>query len=271
MRMTWVFKIKTLDTGALDKFKARFCVFGTNQVKGQDYFKSFASGARGTSVKSVVIITVVEGWIDFHFDLNGAYLDFDIDTDVYDQPAGLDPVVGPNGEKMCMKLDKAIYGTVQAARLFTKKFRAALVTIGFEVSLDDEAVYRLDHKLGRIVLATHVDDGIGGASIAAVRDWMYAEIIKHGFSFSQQRGGCTRSSALAPLAILSTARSPSARVGTFAISFARTWPMKWLPHSTPQRRPHGQSWTCSQLVKKRLPKPRCTSLGVPMPARSKAP
>jgi hypothetical protein len=28
MRMTWVFKIKTLDTGALDKFKARFCVVG---------------------------------------------------------------------------------------------------------------------------------------------------------------------------------------------------------------------------------------------------
>ena len=189
MRMTWVFKIKTLDTGALDKFKARFCVVGTNQVKGQDYFESFASGARGTSVKSVVIMTVVEGWIDFHFDLNGAYLDSDIDTDVYvDQAAGLDPVVGPNGERMCMKLDKAIYGTVQAARLFTKKFRAALVTIGFEVSLDDEAVYRLDHKLGRIVLATHVDDGIGGASTAAVRDWMYAEIIKHGFSFSQQGG-----------------------------------------------------------------------------------
>ena len=189
LRMTWVFKIKTLDNGALDKFKARFCVVGTSQVKGQDYFESFASGARGTSVKMVVIMTVVEGWIDFHFDLNGAYLDSHIDTDVHvDQAAGLDPVVGPNGERMCMKLDKAIYGTVQAARLFTKKFRAALISIGFEVSLDDEAVYRLDHKLGRIVLATHVDDGIGGASSAAVRDWMYAEIIKHGFSFSQQGG-----------------------------------------------------------------------------------
>ena len=189
MRMTWVFKIKTLDTGALDKFKARFCVVGTSQVKGQDYFESFASGARGTSVKMCVIVTVVNGWIDFHFDLNGAYLDSNIDTDVYvDQAAGLDPVVGPNGERMCMKLDKAIYGTVQAARLFTKKFRAALVSIGFEVSLDDEAVYRLDHKLGRIILSTHVDDGIGGASTTAVRDWMYAEIIKKGFSFSQQGG-----------------------------------------------------------------------------------
>ena len=52
--------------------------------------------------------------------------------------------------------------------------------------LATEAVYRLDHKLGRIVLSTHVDDGIGGASTTAVLDWMYAEIIKKGFSFSQQ-------------------------------------------------------------------------------------
>ena len=47
--------------------------------------------------------TVVLDWLDFHFDLNGAYLDSEIDAEVFvDQPAGLDPVVGPNGEKMCM-------------------------------------------------------------------------------------------------------------------------------------------------------------------------
>ena len=192
MRMTWVFKIKVLDSGMLDKFKARFCVVGTSQVKGVDYWESFASGARGTSVKLAVILTTVQGWIDFHFDLNGAYLDSEIDADVYvDQPSGVDPVVGPNGERMCMALDKAIYGTVQAGRLFTKKFRAALIKIGFECSLDDESVYRLDHKLGRVILATHVDDGIGGASSQEVLDWMYDAIKAEGFSFSQQGGWST--------------------------------------------------------------------------------
>ena len=116
---------------------------------------------------------------------DGAYLDADIDADVYvDQASGRDPVVGPHGERMVMALDKAIYGTVQAGRLFTKKFRAALVDIGFEMSLDDESVYRLDHALGRVILAAHVDDGIGGAENQAVLDWVYEQIERHGFKFS---------------------------------------------------------------------------------------
>ena len=51
---------------------------------------------------------------------------------------------GPNGEAMVWKLDKAIYGTVQAARLFAIKLRAALLDIGFERSIDDPSVYRFD-------------------------------------------------------------------------------------------------------------------------------
>ena len=125
--------------------------------------------------------------IDFHFDLDGAYLTAEIDAEVHvDQPPGTVHETGPHGEKMCMTLDKAIYGTVQAGRLFTLKFRKCLLDLGFTQSLDDESVYRLDHKLGRIVLAMHVDDGIGGATSQAVLDWMYAKIKANGFAFSQQ-------------------------------------------------------------------------------------
>ena len=34
-------------------------------------------------VKLVTIVTVAAGWIDFHFDLHGAFLTADIDSDVY--------------------------------------------------------------------------------------------------------------------------------------------------------------------------------------------
>ena len=54
-----------------------------------------------------------------------------MDATVYtEQPPGQQPVVGPNGEEMVWKLDKAIYGTVQAARLFCQKLRDALLAIG---------------------------------------------------------------------------------------------------------------------------------------------
>jgi hypothetical protein len=119
----------------------------------------------------------------------GAFLTADIDTDVYcAQPPGIEPDKGPNGEEMCWKLDKAIYGMVQAARLFSQKLRTALASIGFEVSMDDDNVYRLDHELGRIILTTHIDDGIGGASNQAVLDHLYAQLEAHGFSFSAKPG-----------------------------------------------------------------------------------
>ena len=74
----------------------------------------------------------------------------------------------------------------EAGRLFTQKLRRSLLAIGFEPCLDDEAVFRLDHQLGRVILATHVDDGIGGASSQAVLDWVYTQIKAAGFTFSQQ-------------------------------------------------------------------------------------
>ena len=96
----------------------------------------------------------------------------------------------------------AVYGTVQAGRLFSQKFRGALLEIGFEPSLDDEGVFRLDHRLGRIILATHVDDGIGGASTPEVLAWMYEQLEVKGFDFSQKGPwdtvlgfGCTRNHA----------------------------------------------------------------------------
>ena len=191
LRMTYVFKVKVHSDLSLDKFKARLCVVGSSMEHGSDYFESYASCARTTSVKLVVITTVIAGWIDFHFDLHGAFLTADIDADVYcyqpQLPDG-EEERGPNGERMVWKLDKAIYGTVQAARLFTQKLRNALLAIGFTVSIDDDNVYRLDHKLGRIILSSHIDDGIGGASTQAVLDYFLAEIVKYGFAFSTAPG-----------------------------------------------------------------------------------
>ena len=190
MRLTFVFKVKVKADMTLEKFKARLCVVGSSMQQGTDFWESYSATARTSSVKLIIISTVVSRWIDFHFDLYGAFLSADIDTDVYtDQPPGLPPETGPNGEAMVWKLDKAIYGTVQAARLFAIKLRTALLAIGFERSIDDPSVYRLDHAFGRIILATHVDDGIGGASTQKVLDWFYAQLTdKHGFRFSADPG-----------------------------------------------------------------------------------
>jgi hypothetical protein len=60
--------------------------------------------------------------------------------------------------------------------------------MGFEQSVDDEAVYRLDHELGRIVLSVHMDDIIGGASTPEVLKYYRDSIVAYGLSFSST--GC---------------------------------------------------------------------------------
>ena len=192
LRLTFVFKVKVKADMTLEKFKARLCVVGSSMQQGTDFWESYSATARTTSIKLIIVATVASQWIDFHFDLYGAFLTAGIDTDVYtEQPPGLPPEVGPNGEAMVWKLDKAIYGTVQAARLFAIKLRTALLDIGFERCIDDPSVYRLDHQLGRIILGTHVDDGIGGASTQAVLDWFYKQLLSRDFKFSTDPGSWT--------------------------------------------------------------------------------
>ena len=86
LRMTFVFKVKLKEDSTLDKYKARLCVVGSSMQQGSDYWESYAACARTSSVKLVLITTTVAGWIDFHFDLHGAFLTAAIDTDVYCHP-----------------------------------------------------------------------------------------------------------------------------------------------------------------------------------------
>jgi hypothetical protein len=91
---------------------------------------------------------------------------------------------GHDGRPLVWKLLKAIYGTKQAARLFVTKLREALISIGFEQSIDDESIFRLQHNLGRIIITVHMDDIIGGAENKEVLEFYRNELPKYGLTFS---------------------------------------------------------------------------------------
>ena len=197
-RTTWVFKVKTLEgragdtlridapevTARLDKFKARCAIVTSGAVQGVDYGESFMTGAQHTSVKMVCGLVAAADWEDLHWDVQGAFLEAEIDQDTFVEPPKYKPVpIGADGRPMVWKLIKAIYGTRQAGRLFTRKFQAVLREVGFEQCIEDPAVFRLDHKLGKVIMATHVDDLIGGGSTKAVLEYARAAIEARGFQF----------------------------------------------------------------------------------------
>jgi hypothetical protein len=57
----WIYKIKYVADGSIEKYKARFVVRGFSQREGVDYSESFAPVARYTSIRSVISIAAEMG------------------------------------------------------------------------------------------------------------------------------------------------------------------------------------------------------------------
>ena len=58
----WIYKIKHVVDGSLEKYKARFVARGFSQKEGIDYEEIFAPVARYTSIRSIPALVVVMKW-----------------------------------------------------------------------------------------------------------------------------------------------------------------------------------------------------------------
>jgi len=58
----WLYKIKNVVDGSIEKFKARFVARGFSQIEGVDYDETFTPVARYTSIWFLISIAVEMGW-----------------------------------------------------------------------------------------------------------------------------------------------------------------------------------------------------------------
>jgi hypothetical protein len=56
----WVFKIKYLSTGAVDKYKARLVIKGFDQKEGMDYKHTFSLVAKAATVRVLIAIATAK-------------------------------------------------------------------------------------------------------------------------------------------------------------------------------------------------------------------
>lgn len=107
----WLFKIKHVADGSIEKYKARFVARGFSQKEGIDYEEAFALVARYTSVRAMIAIVASKGCKVHQMDVKTAFLNGIIEEEVYlEQFEGF--VVHGNGFHVC-KLKKALYGLKQ--------------------------------------------------------------------------------------------------------------------------------------------------------------
>ena len=150
----WVFNLKLDKEGEISKYKARYVAQGFSQVYGRDYFETFAPTARLTSIRLLMQFTVQYDLIIHQMDVKTAYLNANIDCDIYlQQPKGFE-----QGENKVCHLNKSIYGLKQSGKLWNKLIHAFLTDNSFQRSSVDHCLYYKKDTNVCIYILIWVDD-----------------------------------------------------------------------------------------------------------------
>ena len=158
----FVYRVKFNKLGEILKYKARLVVKGYAQIFGQDYFATFAPVAQLTSLRLLLIICAQLNLTTFHIDFEAAFVQSNIDTDIYvSYPHGY-KVKNKHGETLFMKLRKSLYGLKQAPRNWNIKLTTWLKKYGFKQSMVDPCFFYFSRDGVLCYINVYVDDLPGG-------------------------------------------------------------------------------------------------------------
>ncbi|CAN0297696.1 unnamed protein product, partial [Ascophyllum nodosum] len=142
-----IFKQKIGKDGRIEKYNRRFVAQGFRQIKGIHYDESSSPTPSRASIRMVLGIAAMKDWELRQLDVDMAYLEANLPEDY---------------RKSCDqvgRLQKAVYGLVNAGLLWSKKFSAELTARGFEQCQADPCVFGRVLR-GKVVvnIVVYVDD-----------------------------------------------------------------------------------------------------------------
>ena len=87
----WIYKVKHIADGGIEKCKARFVARGFSQKEGIDYEETFAPAARYTSIRTILALVAVMKWKIHQMDVKTSFLNGVVEEEVYvEQPLGFE-------------------------------------------------------------------------------------------------------------------------------------------------------------------------------------
>ncbi|CAH9132091.1 unnamed protein product [Cuscuta epithymum] len=129
MGCKWIFRIKRLPNGNIDRYKARLVAKGFHQRPGVDYTGTFSPVIKPTTIRLVLSLAVIRGWTLRQIDVNNAFLQSHLYDDVFMlQPPGF---VDPNKPNHICRLRKALYGLKKTPRAWYQELKHFLLDLGF--------------------------------------------------------------------------------------------------------------------------------------------
>lgn len=149
----WVFKTKFLPDGFDDKHKTRLVILGCHQKYVTDISKTFAPVVKLTTVRTLLVVTVMEDWITCLMDVSNAFLHRDLSEVVYMKlPPGYthlgcritessSSVSQSTIPVLVCKLKKSLYGLKQAPRNWFEKLSSTLYKMNYNQSKIDYSLF----------------------------------------------------------------------------------------------------------------------------------
>lgn len=154
----WIFKLKRHADGSVARYKGRLVVKGYLQEAGVNFQETFSPVVKPTTIQVVLALAVSLGWTLRQVDINNAFLNGDLQEEIYMvQPPGFEQQ-GNGGQQLVCRLKKALYGLKQAPQGWFHKLRDFLLAAQFAISKADNSpfIYRSGSQL--IYVLVYVDD-----------------------------------------------------------------------------------------------------------------
>ena len=148
----WVFKIKLNGV-----YRARLVACGYSQIPGVDFTENYSPAVHDINFCLLLIAKMIYELSAKIVDVESEFLYGDLDEEIFlNCPKGMPRTT----DQDALKLQKCIYGLVQAARQYHKKMVEVLKSIGFEGGDVDPCLYMKRDKNGLIYVALYVDDNL---------------------------------------------------------------------------------------------------------------
>ena len=175
---------------------------GFTQIPGVDYSADelYASVCSYSLMRFLLSLATQKNYLLYQTDIQGAYLEADIDDEVY-IPTMLDgkgnPPVDENGEPLVCLIKKGIYGLHQSGYAWAQCFKDFMLhdkeyAMGFTQMTGEANMYRkafmLDGKQEEIFIGQYVDDCLVVASSDAARKW-FTDRLSSRFPVNESSSG----------------------------------------------------------------------------------
>ena len=154
VKCKWVFKIKRNGV-----YRARLVACGYSQVPGVDFTENFSPVVNDVTFRMVLILMMLNQYKCKLIDVETAFLEGDLEEEIFmDVPDGYKEVLNEETAGECLRLERPLYGLVQAARQFWKKAVGVLKEIGFVGGQADPCLMTKTSDEGTVHVIMYVDD-----------------------------------------------------------------------------------------------------------------